>query len=171
MADRIRGVVIALVVRLDDPEELGRVKVRFPWMKDEPESAWARVAAPMAGPETGFFFQPEPGEEHEALVAFEQGDPRRPYVVGWLWNGDQAPPADDAQQRIIKTAKGHTVTLDDRDGEEGITLEDSNGNKVVMNADGITIETSGDLILKGTNVEIEASAQLTGKGNPIHLNP
>jgi uncharacterized protein involved in type VI secretion and phage assembly len=171
VAERTFGVVIALVTSVDDPEGLGRVKLRFPWMKDEPESAWARVAAPMAGPETGFFFLPVPAEEHEALVAFEHGDPTRPYVIGFLWNGQDKPPTDEPLKRVIKSTKGHTITLDDGDGSEAITLEDSHGNKVVMNDDGIRIETAKALVLKGQTVDVEASGQLTAKGNPIHLNP
>jgi uncharacterized protein involved in type VI secretion and phage assembly len=163
------GVVIALVTSLDDPEGLGRIKLRFPWMRDEPETAWARVAAPMAGPQTGFFFQPE--VDHEALVAFEHGDVNRPYVIGYLWNGADKPPADEPLKRVLKTGKGHTITLDDQDGSEGITIEDSHGNKIVMSQDGITIETDKALVLKGQTVDVEASGQLTGKGNPIHLNP
>jgi uncharacterized protein involved in type VI secretion and phage assembly len=171
VAERMTGVVIGLVARLDDPEGLGRVKVRFPWLGNEPESNWARVAAPMAGPDTGFFFQPSPGEDHEALIAFEHGDVNRRYIIGYLWNGDHAPPSDEPLRRVIRTAKGHSITLDDQDGAESITLEDSHGNRIVMNDEGITIESSKALKLKGQTVDIEASSQLTGKGNPIHLNP
>ena len=52
-----------------------------------------------------------------------------------------------------------------------MTIEDAAGNKLVLNADGVTIESAGDVVVKGRNVTIEASAQLTAKGNPIHLNP
>lgn len=169
MAERMAGVVIALVTSVDDPEGLGRVKLRFPWMAGEPESAWARIAAPMAGPETGFFFQPE--VDHEALVAFEHGDINRPYVLGFLWSGQDSPPSDEPLRRVIRTGKGHVITLDDGDGSESITLEDSHGNRIVMDESGITIETGSALTLKGQTVDVEASSQFTGKGNPIHLNP
>ena len=52
-----------------------------------------------------------------------------------------------------------------------ITIEDANGNLIKMDSSGITIESQSSLTLKGVDVTIEASAQLTGKGNPIHLNP
>jgi len=169
VTDRIAGVVVGLVSDLDDPDGLGRIRVRFPWMANEPQSNWARVASIMASNELGAFFMPRVGDE--ALVAFEQGDIGRPYIVGYLWSGENGVPQAESEQRVIKTYKGHTITLDDRDGEEGIAIEDSNGNKITMNSDGIVIETGGDIKIKGANVEVEATAQLTGKGNPIHLNP
>ena len=46
-AGRISGVVTGVVTNNQDPEGLGRVKVRFPFLSDEDESQWARVAAPM----------------------------------------------------------------------------------------------------------------------------
>jgi uncharacterized protein involved in type VI secretion and phage assembly len=169
MTERIKGVVIGLVTDVEDPEGLGRVRLEFPWLSDSNVSNWARVATSLAGPELGHFFQPEVGDE--ALVAFEMGDVQKPYILGYLWNGDNAPPSDDPNIRMIQTVAGHKLVFNDTSGEEGITVEDSNGNKIVMNADGITIESSGDITIKGTNVTIEASAKLAATGNPIHLNP
>ena len=71
-SSRVSGVVVGVVTNNQDPEGMGRVKVKFPWLSDEDESNWARVAAPMAGKERGFYFLPE--VEDEVLVAFEHGD-------------------------------------------------------------------------------------------------
>lgn len=168
MSERTKGVVIGLVTDLDDPDGLGRIRVEFPLL-DNTVSNWARVAAPMAGPGLGAFFQPEVGDE--ALVAFEADDIRRPYILGYLWNGDNAPPSDDPNMRMIKTVSGHKIVFNDTSGEEQIDIEDASGNKITMNADGITIESAADVTIKGQNVNIEATAKLTAKGNPIHLNP
>lgn len=169
MTERMKGVVIGLVTDLDDPEGLGRIRVEFPWLSDDNTSNWARVASALAGPSLGVFFQPEVGDE--ALVAFEMGDVRRPYILGYLWNGDNAPPSDDPAVRMIQTVSGHKLVFDDTSGSEQITVEDASGNKITMNADGITIESAKDVTIKGQNVTIEATARLTAKGNPIHLNP
>ncbi len=169
MTQRMRGVVIGLVTNVDDPEGLGRIRVSFPWMSDSNESDWARVAAPLAGPELGFFFQPEVGDE--ALVAFELDDIRRPYILGYLWSGENQPPETDPNIRMLQTVSGHKLIFDDTGGSEQITIEDAGGSKIIMNADGITIESSGDITIKGTNVTIEASAKLAATGSPIHLNP
>lgn len=142
--NRIPGVVIGLVNSLDDPEGLGRVQLTFPWMSEsEPESNWARIAAPMAGPERGFQFMPEVGDE--VLVAFEQGELRMPYVLGYLWNGEDRPPRDDPKLRTVKTVSGHVLEFDDTEGSEKITLQTQGGHKLAMqDGDGtLLIETSG----------------------------
>jgi uncharacterized protein involved in type VI secretion and phage assembly len=169
MPGRIGGVVIGLVTALDDPEGLGRIRVSYPWLGDDNTSNWARVSAPLAGPQLGFYFQPEIGDE--ALVAFELDDPRRPYILGYLWGGNSQPPTDDGQQRMIQTVAGHKLIFDDTAGSAAIRIEDANGNKITLDASGITIESAGDVTIKGQNVNIEASARLTARGNPIHLNP
>ena len=70
------GVVIGVVADMEDPLGQGRIKLSFPWMADSQSSAWAPVAAPMAGSERGQWFMPEEGDE--VLVAFEQGDFEHP---------------------------------------------------------------------------------------------
>ena len=163
MADgrRIAGVVVGLVSDVEDPENLGRIKVRFPWLADEPQSNWCRVAKPLAGADHGFYFSPE--IDSEALVAFEQGDFSTPYIVGYLWNGDTPLPEAELQQRTLRSVAGNTIVLDDRDGEEGITITDKHGNSIVMNKDGIEI--------KGKKITITADSELKAVGNPIQLNP
>ena len=118
---KIPGVVIGIVKSLDDPDGLGRVKLEYPWMAEEsPESNWARIAAPMAGPERGFQFMPEEGDE--VLVAFEQGEIRLPYIIGYLWNGEDKPPREEPSQRTIQTVSGHVLEFEDKEGEEKISL-------------------------------------------------
>jgi phage protein D len=84
-----RGVVVALVTDVSDPEGLGRVKVSFPWLSDDFVSGWARTVQAGAGKNRGAMVLPEVGDE--VLVVFEQGDVRRPYVLGGLWNGVDTP--------------------------------------------------------------------------------
>jgi uncharacterized protein involved in type VI secretion and phage assembly len=171
--DRIYGVVSGVVTNNQDPDGLGRVKVRFPWLSQSgEESWWARVAAPMAGPDRGVYFLPE--VDDEVLVAFEHGDVRFPYVVGALWNGNQAPPEANADgennMRTIKSRSGHIIRLDDSDGNGKIEIVDSGGkNSVVIDtaagtltisADGDVklVSASGKILLEGAGVEIESSA-------------
>lgn len=75
-------------------DDLGRVKVRFPWLRDgatdETSSAWVRVAQNGLGTGTRGYFLPEIGDE--VLVAFEHGDINRPIIIGALWNGSDKPP-------------------------------------------------------------------------------
>jgi uncharacterized protein involved in type VI secretion and phage assembly len=170
----VPGVVIGVVTRIDDPDGLGRVKVKLPRFSDDEESAWARVVSFMAGASRGAVFIPE--VDDEVLVAFEFGDISLPYVIGGLHSQtDQAPYAnpDGANNiRVIKSRSGHIIRLDDTDGSEKIEIIDKTGtNKIVFDASAnkISIESGGDLELKaesGTlklaakDVEIEASGDL-----------
>ena len=161
---RIYGVVVGLVTNNQDPDGLGRVKVKFPWLSDEDESHWARVAAPMAGNNRGAYFLPE--VEDEVLVAFEHGDPRFPYVVGALWNGKDVPPAknDDGKNnvRVIKSRSGHVIRLTDEDGKEKIEIVDkSEKNSLVVDtaANTITITSDKDIVLSASKGAIKLDAK------------
>lgn len=87
--DRFYGVAVAVVTNNDDPDKLGRVKVKFPWLSDNNESFWARILTPLAGKGRGFYHLPEPDDE--VLVAFEFGDINKPMIIGALWTGDNIP--------------------------------------------------------------------------------
>ena len=150
---RVYGVVVGIVDDLDDPDGLGRIKLHFPVLGDDVTSNWARIAAPMAGNERGVFFQPE--VDDEALVVFEQGDVRAPYVIGFLWNGSDAPPRDKPALRTIKTVSGNTIEFDDDD--EKITVTDANDHTVVMDSDGIAL-TVGDQKVEMTSSSIKLTA-------------
>ena len=69
---RMAGVAVAIVIDNNDPQGLGRVRVKFPAISDDEIGHWARIAVLMAGVDRGTFFLPEIGDE--VLVAFEQGD-------------------------------------------------------------------------------------------------
>jgi uncharacterized protein involved in type VI secretion and phage assembly len=174
---KIYGVVIGIVTNNQDPDGLGRVKVCFPWLSDEDESWWARIATLMAGNERGAYFLPEVGDE--VLVAFEHGNIRFPYVLGALWNGQDAPPESEplngdgkVVKRVIKSRSGHVIRLDDTDGEEKIEIIDSSGNNkiiistsdntitVAADADIIIQSSSGKLKLSGNGIEITSQAEV-----------
>ena len=96
-----------------------RVKVKYPWLDNEHESNWARVASPGAGATRGLLMTPEVNDE--VLVAFEHGDMNRPYVVGGLWNGKDKPQRVAAKNgkvefRSLKTRVGHEIMLQDGEG-------------------------------------------------------
>lgn len=166
---RIPGLVLGTVTDTDDPEGLGRVRLTFPSRSADAASQWAPILRPLASGGFGLWFQPEVGDV--VLVAFEEGRVERPYVLGAIFTGDNAPPTGDGKLRMIQSQSGHRITLDDTEGAEVLTIEDASGNVIRMEQSGITIESKTDLTIKGVNVTVEASAQLTAKGAPIHLNP
>lgn len=141
-AGRIQGAVVALVASVDDPQGQGRVKLEYPWLDDQAVSPWARLASPMAGPDRGFVFRPEPRDE--VLVVFEHGDIRRPFVIGALWNGRDAMPSERGPDkandiRLIKSRSGQVVVINDKSGEESITVRDKHGNVLLLDSQGVTI--------------------------------
>lgn len=182
------GIVIGLVTNNKDPEGLGRVKVKFPWMSETDESTWARMSVPMGGKGKGFFYLPEINDE--VLLAFEHGDIDHPYVLGALWNGKDKPPLSNnnvvgrdgkVNQQIIRSRSGHEIILDDTSGQEKITIVDQSGNnKIVIDSKtntitfsgqtNVKIESDGKVSIKGRQVSIEADATVDVKGAIINLN-
>jgi uncharacterized protein involved in type VI secretion and phage assembly len=161
---RIFGVVVAVVTNNQDPEGLGRVKVKFPWLSDMDESPWARIAAPMAGNQRGFYFLPE--VDDEVLVAFEHGDVRVPYVLGALWNGQDQPPVTNADGnnnndvRMIKSRSGHVIKLNDESGAETIEIFDNQKNSIKIDTEKgtITVTAKQDITLSASNGTITLTA-------------
>jgi uncharacterized protein involved in type VI secretion and phage assembly len=152
--NHFRGVIPGLVQSLKDPQGMGRIQVRFPRMPGENRSFWASVAAPMAGKDRGFFFQPE--LDDEVLVAFEEGDPQHPYVVGFLWNGKDLPPESDPQNRVLKTTGGHTMRFEDKSRGK-VVIKSNDGLKVTMDDNANSIELNGGgrvLVLRDGKVQI-----------------
>jgi len=131
---KIFGVVPAIVTNNKDEEGLARIKVKFPWLSESDESYWARIATLMAGAERGSFFLPE--VDDEVLVAFENGDINKPYMIGMLWNGKDKPPDTNENGkndlRFIKSRSGHKIILDDKDGEEKITIIDKTEKRKIV---------------------------------------
>lgn len=129
-----------------DPEKLGRVKVKFEW--GDAESPWLRVVWPHAGKDRGFYFVPE--KDDEVLVGFEQGRERSPYVIGSLYNGQNAQPdqySGENDLKIIRTRSGNEVIFDDT----GIITIRNEANTIELNCEGdgtLTVQTKGNMILK-----------------------
>ena len=161
--DRFYGVVVGVVTNNQDPENMHRVKVRFPWLSDDVESNWARVASPMAGNGRGAYFLPE--VDDEVLVAFEHGRIDHPYVMGCLWNGkDSAPESNEDGEnnnRTIKSRSGHVLRLNDASGNETIEIIDKSGkNRITVDTakNSITIEAEADITVKSSTGKLTLQA-------------
>jgi uncharacterized protein involved in type VI secretion and phage assembly len=189
LGGRWYGVYPALVTDIKDPDGQGRVKISLPWSPDTDGSryeAWARLATMMAGNNRGSWFVPDVTDE--VLVAFEAGDPRRPYIVGSLWNGSDKPPetmdgGGKNYKKVLRSRNGVKVTLDDQDGQEKMILEtpggqkitlkdgpgaveivDSNGNSVKLETSGITVTASAKVTINASTVEVSAGMVTVNAG-------
>ncbi len=174
----VAGVVPAVVSNINDPESRCRVRVKLPWLSADYETDWARVAVPGGGPDRGMLVLPEVNDE--VLVAFEQGDPRRPFVLAGLYNGVDAPPfaggvdtsTGTVVRRGLRSRRGHEIMVSDADGAERIEIRTSDGKvRILLDHDsgGLTIDADADIDIRakgkltlGAEHDLTISARGTG---------
>ena len=177
----IAGLQVGVVGAFEeDPDKQFRVKLILPGVGAADEAVWARLAAPDAGKERGYFFRPEAGDE--VVVGFFNQDPRQPVILGALYGAKNAPPADcarlddknllkgivtlrgtkilfndaDKASLTLATAAGNQIVLDD--DQRSIVITDQHGNSIKMDQDGITLDSAKDLRLKAAGkVQIEGA--------------
>jgi len=181
------GVYPTHVVDVLDPAGQGRVKISLPPPLVDPSNpveAWARLATLMAGNDRGTWFIPDMGDE--VLVAFEAGQLDSPYVIGALWNGADRPTEsmDGANaRRSITSRNGIKVVLEDIDGSETfsvetpggqritlgdgpgrLAIEDSNGNLIHLEPDGVRIAASAKVSIEASSIELSAGMVTVSAG-------
>jgi hypothetical protein len=133
--------LVGVVTDNKDPDNMGRVKVKFPTLNDQ-ESFWARMTTIGGGNNRGFDCLPEINDE--VMVAFEHGDIHRPYIIGSVWNGLDAPPEHvdrsvrngKVELRTFRTRVGHQIQFADDDvsgREQGVYIETVDNFKVHLN--------------------------------------
>jgi phage protein D/phage baseplate assembly protein gpV len=178
---------IGIVTNNKDPEEMGRVKVKLPFLADELESDWCRLLSPMAGDGRGFYFMPE--LDDEVVVAFAGGPGNLPIVIGSLWGGKDATPVKASQavsdgkvvQRLIKTRAGNLIELNDTSGKEKVVIHDKNGNQISLECEGnkITISSKGEVeihsagkmtVRSDADMDVRASGRLNLRGSTVNIN-
>jgi uncharacterized protein involved in type VI secretion and phage assembly len=189
-SSKIHGVALGLVTNNQDPDGMGRVKVKYPWREDDQESHWARLAVLAAGKDRGTTWIPEVGDE--VLLGFDKGNIEHPYVLGALWNGKDVPPETNADgennTKLIKSRCGHQVKFFEKQGQESFEIKTQGGNVLLMddtvgsakvlikdNAgnqitiktsdNSLTIESGLSLKIKSQKIDIEAGASMTIKAS------
>jgi len=132
---RIDGVQTATVVGPEDGElfvdQYGRVKVQFHWdrvgERNGDSSCWIRVAQIWAGPNWGAFFWPRIG--HEVVVAFVDGDPDRPLIVGSVYNARNMPPLDLPEGKETAGIKSKIFGGDPSTNFNSVLFHDAQGQE------------------------------------------
>lgn len=177
-AERYFGVFPAIVTDIVDPERLGRIQVKFPWLGAGGDSvrAWATLLTPYADDDQGF--EVLPAVDTQVVIGFEAGDLRRPYILGSAWNGKEAlpePPAAPNNKRLIKTRSGSLLEFDDTEGAAKVTLSMKSGHKVVLDdsAQEVTVEHANGCFIKlnvAGQVQIQANAtvEITASAVNVH---
>jgi type VI secretion system secreted protein VgrG len=130
------GIVVAPQEEMKHVDEFGRVRVRFPWRNPSfsdssqfGDSGWVRVAQIATGIGNTALWLPEVGDE--VAIAFQHGDPRRPVIIGSLFNGKNAPPVqlpNNKTQTLFRSTSipGGNIPLElfieAKAGQEQLTL-------------------------------------------------
>ena len=162
---------VAKVVNNVDPDGLSRVQVQFPWQVTNNQSTpWIRVLTPHSGLDKGFHFIPE--IEEEVLVGFEGGNAERPFVMGALYTGVNKPEewqTDANNVKAIRTRSGHTIELNDTEGEEKINIYDNEGSIITFDtqAKSLTINATENIEISAKNIKIlaEENIDIQAKGD------
>jgi Rhs element Vgr protein len=189
----IQGLQVGIVTQLkDDPDGEDRIQLRIPVIHKADEGIWCRVSTLDAGNNRGMFFRPEIGDE--VIVGFVNNDPRHAIVLGMLNSSAKPAPLRAKEEnnekgsvsrgglkvlfndenakytRHISTPAGNKVILNEADKK--IHIEDQHGNKIILSAEGIVIESIKDLTLKaannikteGNNISVKGKAQTKVEG-------
>jgi uncharacterized protein involved in type VI secretion and phage assembly len=189
------GLVVGVVTNLGDSSSpKGYVKVKFPTLGDQIESAWARVVSTGAGDSRGMTFLPEVNDE--VIVGFESGDITRPLVIGGLYSGASAAldyGADNGKiaKRQIVSRLGHVIELGDGEGpadqhiwltlaggeffvklgKDGLSASVPSGKPVSVKSgeSSIEIDGSGNIALSGQKITITGKQDVEISGMNVKL--
>jgi uncharacterized protein involved in type VI secretion and phage assembly len=156
--ERFYGKYRGTVEDVDDPEQLGRIKVRVPEVYGSVVSPWALPCAPYAGSGVGIFSIPP--AKAGVWVEFEAGDPSRPIWTGGWW-GRNDPPQDQSGSaasptlKIWRSEKGLLLALDD-DGSTAM-LSDGNGNNLVTikaNDGEVRVQATAKVVVEAPQIQL-----------------
>ncbi|HEY0138335.1 MAG TPA: phage baseplate assembly protein V [Nannocystis sp.] len=152
------GLLFARVSNVDDPAKLGRVKVALPGLSSTVESAWARVLAPGAGSKHGVYWPLEMNDE--VVVGFVGGHPELPIVLGALWSATKlgaVPEGSRRVHRLLTSASGHLLRMDDTEGAEKIELIAAKAENAIT----LDVGAGTVTIAARTRLEIKVGADIT----------
>jgi uncharacterized protein involved in type VI secretion and phage assembly len=192
----VNAIMIGVVTNNNDPDKLGRVKIQLPALSGE-ETFWAPLSVPSAGNERGLSMLPVAGEQ--VIVAFENGDPSYPYVIGSLFNGKDTPGDELAvadgsfalksDHKALFAAK-EDITLHSEKGKWEIKIDGGEVTEKVQSGAGgsggytgdfggtwglkatgaITIESQASVTIKAPSITVEAQGQLQLKGAQVQID-
>ncbi|HZH02253.1 MAG TPA: phage baseplate assembly protein V [Myxococcaceae bacterium] len=186
---RYYGKYRGYVHKVDDPQKLGRVQAVIPRLLGETPTGWCMPCTPYAGPDQGLFTVPDVGTG--VWIEFEGGDLSRPIWTGMWWGkpgiedigqsdstARVAPevselpkhdyPAQIAEPgvRILKSATGHYIVMDDRPETARIEIHDRQGNRLIFSSEGLDTLVSNERTVNEGNrsSEVDGSDSLDVSG-------
>ncbi len=152
------------VVRINHGDKRGHIFVKVPTVFGPDHEVEARPCMPY-----GHFMVPTP--ESKIWVEFEAGDPNYPIWTGVWYLADEVPDVaqlDPPENRVLKTASGHTMAFMDKDGEERIAItHDVAGSSIEMDHEGriALVHNSGSVI----EIDKDGKITITDTGNDTSI--
>ena len=172
------GLTLATVTNIKDEQNLNRVKCLPIGWDETDETDWCYVMAPMGGPECGAFFFPQVNDL--VVLAFLDGDPHRPIVLGAYWHSETKPPLTvqdgKSEEYMLKTPKKIEIKLTDTDKKQKVSL--TMPSETVLNIDDENSKVeikdkSGDnsltMDLKNGEITLKAKTKLTIKAGDTSI--
>ena len=174
----------------EDKEKEHRVKVIVPALNSTNEEfVWARLTSPDAGKNRGLVFWPEPDDE--VILGFLNDDPRQAVILGAVYSSANEPPLpaeeknpakgivtreglqvlfDDEEKTVrILTSDKNVITVNEKD--KFIQIEDVNKNSILLDANGITLDSAKDVVVKSKgNLQFQAKGNVEIKGSKIDIS-
>ncbi|TBN93402.1 type VI secretion system tip protein VgrG [Salmonella enterica subsp. salamae serovar 13,22:z:-] len=147
------------------------------------ESMPVRLAKPYSGDAYGFHFPLIQGTE--VAIAFEEGDPDRPYIAHALHDSRHVDHVTDKNgtRNVIRTAGLNKLRMEDKRGEEHIKLSTEYGGKTQLNlghnvnasrelrGEGAELRTDRHVSIRGgAGILISADKQPKARGNMLDMN-
>lgn len=174
------GKYRAFVRDTGDPERLGRLRLEIPAVLGTGADAWSAWASPCfpygGNPDCGWYLLPEIGAS--IWAEFEGGDPQAPIWSGvWLAGSNPGEMPSEAAAnpttcKVLKTAAGHTLLLEDAAGRQRILLRDAEGQHLLLDVAGARVElvsvgelvirdgAGSEIVLSGGTIRIAAAGQV-----------
>ncbi|XME02548.1 phage baseplate assembly protein V [Lachnospiraceae bacterium C1.1] len=167
------GLTLAKVTNIKDPENKNRVlckPVTGEKEKDILEMEWADVIQPLSGKNAGTFLLPS--VDDVVLIAYLDGDPHCPYVVGGVWDKKSTAPykMKDGKNNdfSFKTPGGSELHFSDQKDKQKITLSTPKGTEICLDDENekltVTDKKKKNTItinIKKGEIEIKAEKKLT----------
>ena len=186
---KVDSIIVGVVTNNNDPDKMGRVKVTLPSV-NEVETFWAPVLLPAAGNERGISMLPRVDEQ--VIVAFENGDPSYPVVLGSMFNGRDKPGSEMAvadgsfalkSDENVLVRANKDINLRSDTGKWDIKIDGGEIKEKVAKGytgdfgatwnlkatGGITVESSQSVTVKAPSITVEAQASLALKGATVDI--
>lgn len=170
---RFYGKYRGFVTDNQDPEKRARLRLLVPSVLGDAETGWALPCLPFGGlADQGLFLVPEP--DAQVWVEFEEGNLAYPVWTGTFWQQESDVPSeavsDEPTARLLKTPSGHLLHLEDRSGEEQVTLKHKGGANLLIDENGtlaLTDQNGAAMVIDADANEITVSDT---NGNTLVMN-